>query len=244
MFTDYEITTMVHPPQGEVLISHELVRASGQVACSREITIEDVHAEQVNREPDSSGVAYVEMNSAGRLLLHSGQEGIIVTDSLAGCTGIAGFAELSDGQTAQFVGHFTPLSEDLIIQKEMFDPLRAIGTGKSILSRSPGYAIPTPYNLQNFYNWAKKENARRVEMFVAYGGRKEDFYRMFGLGNYILQTPAVVHPPYNESVRIKRTLLLSYDGTQRAHFLAAGRIHGKEGIFWDGMQLDFTHRNR
>jgi hypothetical protein len=240
-----EISTLLYPPQGETVVSPDLITVSGQTATRNSVSIEHADGRQQNRYlEDDQNMTYVEMNSVGRLTLDADRQGAVVTDSLGGCTGIAGFAALPNGGSTQFVGHFTPSAEARVIDKEMFQPLRAIGSGQSIMQRSPESLLLSPSNLQQFYEFAHRHGAERVDMLVAYGGHREDFYRMFGLGNYIMQTSAVVSSMYDDRYPGRRTLLLPYGGLDESHSLAAGRFADQEGIFWDGIKVDHNMFNR
>jgi len=83
-----------------------------------------------------------------------------------------------------------------------------------------------------------KSTLEEVDMVVAYGGRQEDFYDFFGLGNYILYHGNAAAKTEDDKPT-KKIVMLPYDDIQGGHYLAAGRCAAQEGIFWDGVRLDF-----
>lgn len=238
-----ELASMITQPQGELIVPYDLVHSGQLTSGTSNVEVGVADMRQHRRELNENGIAYVDMNAAGRLLLKDGEEGLIATNSLAGCTGIAGFAKY-DGGSLQFVGHFDRRSEALIIEREYFDPLRAIGSGRNIMPPPESHrVIPSSYNLSEFYKWAVEGGATEVDLVVAYGGHKEDFYALFGLGNYIVHHGNVTSST-EDNKPIKKMYLLPYDDVQRGHYLAAGRYEGREGIFWDGTKLDFESLGR
>ncbi|HKU19198.1 MAG TPA: hypothetical protein VJP80_08105 [Candidatus Saccharimonadales bacterium] len=60
---------------------------------------------------DERGIAFVDMNKSGRLNLEPGEDGLAITASLDGCTGVAGFAKLADESITEFVSHYDPMSQ-------------------------------------------------------------------------------------------------------------------------------------
>jgi hypothetical protein len=77
----------------------------------REVYIGQADRDQKQLQLDESGLAFVGMNQSGRLKLEPGEKGLAVTTGLGGCTGVAGFAKLSDGASLQFISHYDGLAQ-------------------------------------------------------------------------------------------------------------------------------------
>ncbi len=235
-YRDAQYSSLLEPPIGEVVLPRDDFRAIALGATATDyLAIEVCNKEQRLREA-VDGYAYVEMNTSGRLENESSEDGIIFTSSLAGCTGLAGFARHEDGRTLQFIGHFTPAAERTIINESYREPLNAIGSGKTIITPSPRITVPTPYNMAEFYDWVAKEGASKVQMLIAYGGRDHP-YEYFDVRHYFTTFNEAVTRITELDKPSKQTLLLPYNGDNGN--LAAGRMHGQEGIFWNGVRVDF-----
>lgn len=237
-YTEAQYAFMVTPPVGEVTVPDDLIRKAmlsdniGTTAI--QVDKCDMRQKQIDIPP--SGVAHVEMNASARAGLASGAEGLLSTSSLAGCTGLAGFAKHNDGRTSQFIGHFSPAAERVIINKAYWEPLHQIGSGKNIITPWASDTVPTPYNMSEFYIWVTNNGASEVEMLIAYGGRDRP-YEPFDVRHYFVLHNTTIQSPTSSNEPPKRSLILPYEGGN--HSLAAGRIDGKEGIFWDGVKVDF-----
>lgn len=96
------VGSIIQPPTGEVIVSDTAITRSlreKNVGC-----IAMGFADTLQREmtPDAHGIAYVEMNTSGRMDLKPGEDGVIATSALAGCTGVAGFASRKDCSLCDF----------------------------------------------------------------------------------------------------------------------------------------------
>lgn len=236
VYRDARYASMLVPPTGEVTIPRDDLMVAALGSATTGLVVDVCDKKQPTREV-VNGFAFVEMNSAGRLENGPEEDGIIFTSHLAGCTGLAGFARNEEGGTFQFVGHFAPAAERTIINKSYWEPLHAIGSGKTIMTPSPRNTVPTPYNMAEFYDWVSKEGVDQVQMLIAYGGRDHP-YECFDVRHYFTTFNDAVTCPTQVDKPIKRTLLLPYDDMNGSS-LAAGRIDGEEGVFWNGVKVDF-----
>ncbi len=166
---------------------------------------------------------YVGMNDTLRVRLRSEQEAVVATGSLSGCTGVAGFAEYSDGSARQFVSHWSP-------------------GHTSYNSRGVPMAASAAQDIRHFDYAASEDTPLEVTYLIAYPKSEHeepDFGERSGLF-------ASWHPVDQLQVEAQqltpnsRVLYLPYTYSEdgNGHTLAAGRRDGRNGIFWDGMYID------
>lgn len=235
-YREARYSSLLNPPVGEIILPGDDLRARALGATAATYLEVNVCDKKQKKLEVVDGYAYVEMNTSGRIENKPSEDGIIFTTSLAGCTGLAGFASHEDGRTFQFVGHFAPAAERTIINQSYWEPLHAIGSGKYIITPNPRNTVPTPYNMSEFYDWVSKEGASSVQMLIAYGGRVHP-YEFFDVRHYFTTFNQAVTSRTKTDKPTKQTLLLPYDGDNC--YLAAGRVNGQEGIFWNGVRVDF-----
>ena len=219
-YKTHNLASIIKPPTGEVVISPD--------AITRSLRAKDVgfiamgFADRFQREVplDEHGIAYVEMNKSGKLLLEPGKDGVIATSSLAGCTGVAGFAKRKDGSIAAFVSHYDPMSQN---------------------SKLTGEDTPVNKDLYGFrYQAGKDELASPLYYVVAYEagehsnpryGQRNGSFKDWGYLDQINVTATQL----GEDAQV---LLLPYVPGQ-GNSLASGKTSGQEGIFWNGVRIDF-----
>lgn len=210
------------PPLGEAIITPDTIRRS---LLSKDVGIVAIGSgDRIQRElrTDENGIAYVDMNKSGRLNLQPGEKGLIVTSSLAGCTGVAGFAKRQDGGTTQFVSHYDAISqthhfthEDSPVNSQMYG-IRYEATRDGELDGTIKLLVAYPeseranprygHRTGSFQEWTYLE---QIEMTAAQLGADTE----------------VLFLPYNNG-----------DGNS----LAAGRTADSEGIFWNGVHINFA----
>src|SRR6266702_119673 len=175
------------------------------------------------RELNENGLAYVDMNSNGFVKIESGNEGAVATSSLSGCTGVAAFAELPDGQQTAMVAHY-----DAISQTHHF-------------TRADSPINKLPYT---FRHEVGKETP--IQVVVTYPevvrhdvdlGNKESVFDEWHYLDQITTTAShlgekvqVLFVPYRESA------------FELATYLGAGKHKGTSGIFYNGALVDFYRR--
>ena len=181
-----------------------------------------VKESQATMRLNSHDIAYVEMNSSGRVSLEKNEMGVIATSGLMGCTGVAGFAKNRDGEIQSFVSHYDALSQN---------------------SRITGKDSPVNRDLYTFRYQVEKDDTQSTPLYVVsypasscydqdYGKRRGVFREW----HYMDQINTTVTQLGNNA----QVLLLPYELNSQGHSLASGRIDGKEGIFWDGVYIDFA----
>ncbi|OVE79550.1 hypothetical protein BVY00_00110 [bacterium G20] len=215
------VASIIHFPTGEVLIHPDTIARSLKARGMGSVAIGMADRFQRENELDEAGVAYVDMNGSGRLELEADQIGIIATSSLSGCTGVAGFAKRVDGSTVQFISHYDPIcqnglftGEDSPVNSDLYG-FRYQATKKSELAGLIRYVVA--------YENSEHSNPD-------YGKRNGEFKTWRYLDQ--IQVTATQLGPNAE------ILLFPYS-FYPGHNIAAGRIGGKEGIFWDGVNVDF-----
>ena len=182
-----------------------------------------VKESQATMRLNSHDIAYVEMNSSGRVSLEENETGVIATSGLMGCTGVAGFAKSRDGKIQSFVSHYDALSQ------------RSRITGKD--------DSPVNQDLYTFCYQVEKDDTQSTPLYVVsypasscydqdYGKRQGVFREW----HYMDQINTTV----TQLSKNAQVLLLPYELNSQGHSLASGRIDGKEGIFWDGVYIDFA----
>lgn len=213
---------IIKPPSGEVIVTKENIIRSMREKNVGSVVIGFTDRTQKELSPDGGGIAYVDMNSSGRMTLEQGEDGVIATGSLAGCTGVAGFVRRRDGSIATFVSHYDSMSQN---------------------SRLTSNDSPVNSELYGFRYQAEREGLEQdspILYLVAYPRiehHSQDYGQKKGLfkdWNYIDQINTTVSQLGNEA----QVLMLPYEMNQ-GHTLASGRVEGQEGIFWDGIKVDF-----
>jgi hypothetical protein len=205
-YVDLPPTNFIAPPDGPVILPYERIiwstrlvpQGRGVDRTQRELTL------------DKHGLAIVTMDRSGRLALGPGEDGFVATASLAGCTGVAGFARRADGSMLQFTSHYGPRPGESPINAHLHDFQRAVQESGELAG--PAYCvIAYPEDEESRYeSCAGKPFSqwRYTEQFKLTAGR-------IGADVRVLVLPYMV---------------LSGAG----HSLAAGREGRCEGIFWDG----------
>ena len=177
---------------------------------------------QATMRLNSHDIAYVEMNSSGRVSLEKNETGVIATSGLMGCTGVAGFAKNRDGKIQSFVSHYDALSQD---------------------SRITRKDSPVNRDLYTFRYQVEKDDTQSTPLYVVsypasscydqdYGKRRGVFREW----HYMDQ----INTTIAQLGKNAQVLLLPYELNSQGHSLASGRMDGKEGIFWDGVYIDFA----
>lgn len=177
---------------------------------------------QREMQTDEHGIAYVDMNHSGRLKLAEGKTGVIATSSLAGCTGVAGFAKRADGGTAQFVSHHDAISQTWHFTRQD-TPVNTELYGFRYYAKD-GSEIVGPLQYLVAFPATERSNPR-------YGQRQGSFEQWFYL-DQIETTAAQLGPD-------AQVLFLPYSNGD-GNCLAAGRTDDGEGIFWNGVRVDFA----
>jgi hypothetical protein len=165
---------------------------------------------------------YVDMNDTLRVRLQPEQEALIATSSLGGCTGVAGFAEYSDGSALQFVSHWVPghISYDF---------------------QGAPWAASVAQDIEHFDYAASKGIPVEAVYLIAYP-KEEHHDSRFGKRSGLF---ASWHPVDQLQVKAEqlapssRVLYFPYYNGESGHTLAAGRRDGTSGIFWNGMHVDY-----
>lgn len=163
------------------------------------------------------------MNKSGRLALALGEEGFIVTSSLAGCTGVAGFARHKDGSALQFVSHYDAISQTSHFTKKD-SPINSQMYGFRY-DATRQVELDGPVRLLVAYPGSERENPRygqRIGVFQDWTYLEQIETTSAQLGS----DTEVLFLPYNNG-----------DGNN----LAAGRTDMVEGIFWNGVLVNFDN---
>jgi hypothetical protein len=213
--------SMIGLPSGDLLPKSERIRkaSNSHIRELGHVVIGFVSGFQEVLSPDDEGIAYVLMNKSGRMDVMPGEDGIIATDCLAGCTGIAGFAKRKDGSIATFISHYDTLSQN---------------------SKYTGKDSPANKDLYKFEYQVKDEELDGDRYYViAYekGGHSDSDYGQrkgsFKEWSYLDQLN-VTSTQLGENSRV---VFLPYDVGYHGHSLASGKSKGVEGIFWDGHKI-------
>lgn len=221
-YQTHSVASIIKPPIGEAIVSEADITKS-----LREKNVGFVamgFASRMQRElsPDARGIAYVEMNTSGKMELEQGEDGIIATSSLAGCTGVAGFARRKDGSVATFISHYDPMSQNGRLTGED-SPVNRDLYGFRYQAKQEGQELATPILYLVAYEQGEHQNPDY--------GKKVGSFKDW---RYLDQIN-VTSTQLGEDARV---LLLPYQMSQ-GHTLASGRTDGQEGIFWDGVRVDF-----
>jgi len=215
-----EITT---PPRGERVITPDAIRRSW---LSKEIGFAATGLAdrgQAEMHLDENGIAYVDMNKSGRLNLEPGEKGLIVTSSLAGCTGVAGFAKRKDGSTAQFVSHYDAVSQTHHFTRKE-SPINSQMSGLRYEATRQDGELDGPIQLLVAY----RESERANPLYRQRRGSFEEW-------TYLEQ----IEMTASELGADTEVLFLPYrDGDGNS--LAAGRSDNSEGIYWNGVHVNFA----
>lgn len=177
---------------------------------------------QATMRLNSHDIAYVEMNSSGRVSLEENETGVIATSGLAGCTGVAGFVKSRDGKIQSFVSHYDALSQN---------------------SRITRKDSPVNRDLYTFRYQVEKDDTQSTPLYVvsypASSCYDQDYGKQRGVfreWHYMDQ----INTTIAQLGKNAQVLLLPYELNSQGHSLASGCMDGKEGIFWDGVYIDFA----
>ena len=221
-YQTHSIASIIKPPTGETIINGDAITRSLRAKHVGFIAIGFVDRLQRDLQPDANGVAYVGMNKSGRMSLENGEDGVIATRALAGCTGIAGFARKKDGSIGTFISHYDPMSQNGRLTGEDSPANRDLYSFKYQF-QGEGVELDSPI----LYVVAYTE----IEHYSPDYGRKKGSFKDW---NYLDQINTTATQLGNNA----QVLLLPYR-MSRGHSLASGRLGGEEGIFWDGVKVDF-----
>jgi hypothetical protein len=215
MLVSKNIASIIKPPVGEVVVRPETIRKSIK---SRELGMVAIGgADRIQREltPDNNGVAYVDMNSSGRMTVDKDKNGIIATSALLGCTGVAGFARRADGMIATFVSHYDTVSQTYHFTHQ----------NSPVNSQMFGFGFELATLIQ--YLVAYDATTNHDPMLGNRSGKFDEWTYLDQIQNTGSQL--------GENAE---ALLLPYQSGQGST-LASGRFDGVEGIFWNGIKVDF-----
>jgi len=220
-----EIVSIISLPSGDLLPKSERIRnaayARGKDLGS--VAIGFVQHPQEAMSPNDEHIAYVGMNQSGRMDVKPEEDGVIATSALAGCTGIAGFAERKDGSIATFISHY-----DTIAQNSLF-------TGKDSPANKDLYAFryqakDEELDGDRYYVIAYEKNEHNNPDYGQRQGVFKDWRYLDQLDTTATQlgeNSKVIFLPYDQ-----------WDHGGSGHSLASGKSDGVEGIFWDGQKID------
>lgn len=213
------IASIIKPLTGETVVRPEIIQRSLRAKEIGIVAIGSADRAQKDLRPDANGVAYVDMNASGRMTLEQGEDGIIATSSLAGCTGVAGFARRDDGTIATFVSHYDTISQthhfthqDSPVNSQMFG-----------FKYDSGGELATPIQYLVAY-----------DATTHYNPMLGDRSKSFDEWTYLDQIQNTASQLGDKA----EVLLLPYQGGQ-GNTLASGKLEGQEGIFWNGVKVDF-----
>ncbi len=216
------VASIIKPPTVEAVISDADITRSLREKKVGFIAMGFADTFQREITPDAHGIAYVEMNKSGKMGLEQGEDGVIATSSLAGCTGVAGFARRKDGSIATFVSHYDPISQngrmtgtDSPVNRDLY--------GFRYQSQREGVELDSPLLYVVAYEQGEYQNPDY--------GKKVGAFKDW---RYLDQINTTVTQLGDNA----QVLLLPYQMSQ-GHTLASGRMDGQEGIFWNGVKVDF-----
>lgn len=213
------IVVIDRPPQGEVVISQDIIHESARALDVGYIAVGFADKIQRELDVDERNIAYVNMNKSGRINVEPEADGVIATAALAGCTGVAGFSKNQDGSILAFISHYDAWSQNFQLTLQ---------------------GLPANNDMWAFQHSAKKAGTDQdTYIVVAYPDIAEkdpDYGRRRGN-----------HKEWHYLDQIKATAGYLGGGTKvlmvpyvwpSEHTLASGRFEGREGIFWDGSPID------
>jgi len=218
-YTSAVAISVLCPPSGPVRFDSEII---GEAEFRS-------WAEPMRKRPtvgilNKNGVVSVGNESARRLSLEPIQEGLVATEGISRCTGLAGFARLQDGGSLQFVSHYSGMRQSTRftnLRNPIVDHLKDF---PDLVDEHGGSPDPLQYLV------AYTESEHKTP---GCGARRGDFKYW----RYLDQ----IHFTVGELSCIANVLLLPYGDNPGVNNLAAGRIGTVEGIFWNGVQVSFTH---
>ncbi len=214
------VASIIQPPQGEVIVDPGKITRSLRSKDVGFIAMGFTSGYQKEMAVDEHGIAYVEMNKSGRLEIPKDKEGLIATSSLAGCTGIAGFAKRLDGTITTFISHYDAMTQNSLLTGED-SPVNKDLYSFRYQAGQEGLAGPIYYLVV----YPKSEHSN-----PDYGKRHGAFKNW----RYLDQIAVTANQLGNSS----EVLLLPYEAG--GHSLASGKTNNQEGIFWDGIPVDFS----
>lgn len=223
--TDPSLVREIAPPiSGTEVIKAEDIRRSLLAMDTGSIAIGIGVADTTTRDMqiDQFGIAYVDMNKSGRLNLGPGEHGIIATSSLAGCTGVAGFAKRKGGGSMQFVSHYDAISQTAHFTRQS-SPINAQLYG---FRHEAGKDDELDGPLQ--FLVAYPDEARRNP----YYGKRHGSFQDWTYLDQIEMTASQLGPE-------AQVLFLPYNNGE-GNNLSAGSTDTAEGIFWNGLEVNFS----
>lgn len=235
-FLPFQASVINYEPGPEVLDEREILARGLELAESGVKIQSSLWTKDAGRrkpQPErklQSGerVAFVGSGDSLRLPLSDGEEGVVGTYQINGCTGVAGVARYIDGSSLQYVSHRGPF-RDMATSSRPYEIMRK--QARSAL------------DIDRFAKAARTSGELAgLDLFVAYHhslhtdhgyldreGRPNSWHLMDQV-----QLSAENLPEGS------RVLYLPYtDDREYGHSLAAGRIDGETGIFWDGHEINF-----
>ncbi len=218
------VASVIRRPKGEITVHRDALTRSLRAKGMGFVAMGMANRFQEEKVVDETGIAIVNMNSSGRLGLEAGKDGLIATTSLAGCTGVAGFAKRSDGSTLQFISHYDTMSQNARITGKDSPINRDLYSFRYQATKTGGLSGPILYLVA--YDEGEHANPD-------YGTRRGTFKDW----RYLDQIQVTATQLGQDA----EVLLLPYSLNQEGHNLAAGRVDEVEGIFWDGVQVDFNN---
>ncbi len=214
------VASIIQPPHGEAIVDPAAITRSLRSKDVGFVAMGFTTGHQKEMAVDEYGIAYVDMNKSGRLEIPQGKDGLIATNSLAGCTGVAGFAKRLDGSIATFVSHYDAMTqsslltgEDSPVNKDLYS--FRYQAGQEGLASPIYYLVAYPNGEHSNPDYGKRNGA-------------------FKNWRYLDQINVTANQLGNDS----EVLLLPYD-EGLGHSLASGKVNDHEGIFWDGVPVDF-----
>lgn len=218
--TKKRVATVSELPIAETIIPPELIRDSARAREIGFVAIGHTDRIQKQHEVDERSIAYVEMNKSGRITVEPGCDGVVATSSLAGCTGVSGYSRQKDGSIKSFVSHYDAMTQNYAFTHNDSPANGDLWTFKhETLTADPDgdtlIVIAYPRSVEREPNRGTRK-----------GSHKEWHY---------LDQLETTAEYLDEGTEV---LMLPYD-MNSGHTLASGRINGEEGIFWDGMPIDF-----
>lgn len=205
------------------LLDRSLVNQAAFRAANNFVGIGHVNRFYTEMEPATDGIAYVKMNSNGFVSLAPGQEGIAATSSLDGCTGVAAFAEMPNGEAKTMIAHYDEISQTHHFTRQD----TPVNTLLYTFRHETGKAIP----IQVVVTYPEAV-CHAVDFGKQRGTFNEWHYldQILTTAGYLGENTQVLFVPYRASL---------FD---QAVYLAAGRHKGVLGIFYNGKLVDFEKR--
>ncbi len=182
---------------------------------------------QRERVVSPNSIEYVDMNQSGKAELLSGQEGLLATSALGECTGIAGFAKLKDGSIRLMISHYDAMAQNSQLTGKPSPAVNDMYSFRYTSELVDGRMASTD-RFDKFYVVAHPDS---VKSDPNYGDKR----KIFDEWHYLDQIETTISQLGDRC----RVIEIPYQLSDTGHSLAAGLINGSEGIFWDGVQVNF-----